>query len=121
MLNSQLALNEFKVALEKARNDEEIWAVLSREYRNFGFTQVDLHIHGRHFGAAASMEEGGVETGECWWLRVPLSGENFVMLHRPHHIANANTTMVVPFADVVRKTLREKTGLFDQGQVATAV
>ena len=120
MLNSQLALNEFKVALEKARNDEEIWAVLSREYRNFGFTQVDLHIHGRHFGATASVAEGGPATGECWWLRVPLSGADFVMLHRPHHIANANTTMVVPFADVVRKTLQDKTTMLDEG-VAAAV
>ena len=42
-------------------------------------------------------------------------------LHRPHHCYCAtNTTMVVPFADVVRKTLREKTSLFNQS-IAAAV
>ena len=106
LLNSQLALNDFEQELKSAANDEDIWTVLGQECRKFGFVRVDLHIHGRHF--SANYEEGSTE---CWHLRVPLSPTDYVLFQRPHN-CETNTTMVVPFADVVRRTLQEKTQLF---------
>jgi UDP-GlcNAc:undecaprenyl-phosphate GlcNAc-1-phosphate transferase len=116
LLNSQLALNGFEEELKSAGTDEEIWSVLETEFRNFGFVRVDLHIHGRHFSAVGPEAPA---TNDCWHLRVPLSPTDYVLFQRPHN-CDVNTTMVVPFADVVRKTLQERTLLFSRS-VSAAV
>ena len=67
-------IHRLSQSLAGARTTEDFWIAVERASRDLGFRKVSLQIAGRVFEYSPPLPSGV----ECWYVRVPLSGSNFL-------------------------------------------
>ena len=107
-LDAQLRLRVFEQELSAARSIEECWENILAISRTFDFVEVRLNIAGTVYQERLQDTNGGL----CWSLRVSLPGRAYINFARPHE-SLVFPMGVVPFIDVVRKTMSAKCLEFD--------
>ena len=99
-LNSNLALRTFDLALNEAQTREQRWAVLRDALKQFGLVEIHWFVDGKMYHDALWNSNGQ----ECWSLRIPLKGDDYLNFTR---VANADdaTLNVGALVAIFRKRL----------------
>ena len=99
-LNSSLALRTFDLSLHEAQTQEQRWAVLKDALKQFGLVEIHWFVDGKMFHDALWNSSGQ----ECWSLRIPLHGDDYLNFTR---VANADdaTLNVGALVTIFRKRL----------------
>jgi len=113
LLNSQISLHTYEERLVAAATPDECWSVIESACRDFGFHRAHLILSGRHFEYALE-----VEPIHAWQVRIPVSDHDFINLTRSFG-TGAQTNVIAPFADMLRRTLAPKLPIFARMPAAT--
>lgn len=99
-LNSSLAMRALEASLNAAQTREQRWAVLRDALKTFGLVEVRWSVEGKLYHDTRWNPHGQ----ECWSLRIPLTGGDYLNFTR---VANADDASlnVGALATVFRKTL----------------
>jgi UDP-GlcNAc:undecaprenyl-phosphate GlcNAc-1-phosphate transferase len=101
-LNAQLALKSFEADLSAAITAEDCWTIVKHASKDFGFESIRMQLAGRRFD-----EENGPSSTPSWAIRIPISKTDWINLS-PEFGLMPHTTVVAPFANVIRKVLVNK-------------
>ena len=101
-LNTNVALKVLQERLSKAATPDDCWTVIQDSAKDFGFHTVEMSLAGR----AYQYRNGGCPE-RSWVVRIPLSSVDFVELTREFDTP-AEHSVVVPYADTVRRTTEAK-------------
>ncbi len=99
-LNSSLELRTFEQFLSDAQTREQRWAVLRDALKRFGLVEVHWFVEGKTYHDALWNSNGQ----ECWGLRIPLTGGDFINFTRVANSDDASLNVGALVA-IVRKTL----------------
>jgi UDP-GlcNAc:undecaprenyl-phosphate/decaprenyl-phosphate GlcNAc-1-phosphate transferase len=101
-LHSEIALEEFRHAVESAVTPGQCWPVLERTSAVFGFASVELRLLGETFqtGAAPAVPS-------LWLVWIPLGGADYVRLRRSS-ASSFDSMAAAPFAEAVAAALSRK-------------
>lgn len=111
-LSSQVALRTFEQRLTSAPTPDECWRIIEESAKEFGFHTIDMCYAGHIY----EHRNGGVPA-RSWSVRIPISDEDFVVLTREFEARAHYSSVVVPFADTLRKTLEPKLASFSSPEV----
>lgn len=101
LLNSHLILQAFQRELGAASGIDQIWAVIQRSYRIFGFHEVELQFDDQKF--SDSSVDGGHRS---WTARIPLSHFDWLTLTR--RTDSDHPPIVAVYIEMLSSVLREK-------------
>ena len=103
-LNSSLALRTFDLSLHEAQTRDQRWAVLRDALKQFGLVEIHWFVDGKMYHDALWNSNGQ----ECWSLRIPLHGTDYLNFTR---VANADdaTLNVGALVAIFRKRLGKPT------------
>jgi UDP-GlcNAc:undecaprenyl-phosphate GlcNAc-1-phosphate transferase len=79
VLNANLCVTEFELAIQSARTVDECWGALLNTSRVLGLSAATLRVHGREY--TATLTEPAPD--ECWTLNIPMNGAGHVDLSVP--------------------------------------
>jgi len=113
-LNTNIALQTFESRLNTATTPDECWLVVQDSGKDFGFHTIDMSLAGRRYEYC----NGGVPQ-PSWTVRIPLSAADFIELTREFG-ADAQHSVVAPFADSLRKAITPKIDTFERSRGAGA-
>lgn len=105
-LSSQISLQIYEEQLIAAATPERCWEVISSACRDTGFHRVHMTLAGRSFEWQDS-----VSPMNTWDISIPISGADCVRLTRSFG-GEAQTSIIGPFADLLRRTLLPKLPVF---------
>jgi len=114
IIDSETKMLEFEKSLAAATNLEECWSHLVAGSRDFCFQGVQMCVHGKMFE-----ELSNAENKALWEMRIPLTGEQFVVFFREFE-SEASSLILSAFVSTVQRGLRSA---LDNGlkQAAAAV
>jgi UDP-GlcNAc:undecaprenyl-phosphate GlcNAc-1-phosphate transferase len=99
-LASQLALQAFEEALQRAQTLEERWRAVREASERFGFARAEMSWAGRYFE-----EDLAATNGEPRWrIEIPLKPDGYLRLERCFGAGSA-PTVLVPFAEALHRNL----------------
>jgi UDP-GlcNAc:undecaprenyl-phosphate/decaprenyl-phosphate GlcNAc-1-phosphate transferase len=99
-LNSSLEFRAFDQSLSEAQTREQRWAVLRDALKKFGLVEIQWFVEGKTYHDALWNSSGQ----ECWSLRIPLSGGDYINFTRVANLDDASINVGALVA-IVRKTL----------------
>jgi UDP-GlcNAc:undecaprenyl-phosphate GlcNAc-1-phosphate transferase len=99
-LNSSLLLRTFDHSLTEAQTHEQRWAVLRDALKKFGLVEIHWFVDGKSYHDAIWNSHGQ----ECWSLRIPLPGGDYLNFTRVANMDDA-TLNVGAVVAVFRKRL----------------
>jgi UDP-GlcNAc:undecaprenyl-phosphate GlcNAc-1-phosphate transferase len=102
LLNAELLLGTFHDELAAAATPDECWAVLQRNYSEFGFYEIRFKVGDRIYRDTTN----GHGVPRSWTLRIQLSEIDYLNLSR--EFATQAPPIVARFSDVIGQVLTAK-------------
>lgn len=101
ILHAQLCLKKLEEKLALARTCDECWAAIGETGRECGFSQLRMHLGGRHY----DMQLVNTTTDRCWTIHVPLSDSEYVNLTHQQESTKHSPIAITSIAEVLQRSL----------------
>ena len=108
VIDANVSIRQMEQAIRTARDLEACWGAVLAASRTVGFSQASLHVDGRRL--TARLGEG--DPGECWGVRIPLNGSDYISLSVPFDSSQPPATVSI-LASSVRSAFKDR---FDASQ-----
>lgn len=115
LLNSQICLRSLDSSLRLATTPEQCWAILKDTYKDFGFSQIRMHLAGNNYVEGA----GESRAADAWRVEICLSESDFVHLVRAAGM-NPKHSETGAYVDTLQKTLEDKLPFLTPAKLAPA-
>lgn len=111
IVHAQLCLKNFEGRLALARTGDECWAAIREAGRDYGFSQLHMHLGGRQYDAQLS----DATPQKCWTMHIPLSDSEYVNLTHERESTKRTMIAITSFAEIVQRSLASRIQQFQSG------
>ena len=103
MLRGHVQLERMERALKAAHSIDQCWAAVAEAARALGYSEVNARLAGELYATTVIPATAGA----YWQMRLNLSGRDYVNITQRDG-AVRNPILVIPFVELLRRTLPEK-------------
>jgi UDP-GlcNAc:undecaprenyl-phosphate GlcNAc-1-phosphate transferase len=116
LLSSQLTVRGVQDALTAASTTDECWTAIRNAAKEFGFSEVEMSLAGRHYFERVA----GNEPGHAWRADIPISEADGVIL-TAEFASEVQPATLAPFAATIRQVLAPKVEALQNEQRVVAL
>ncbi len=104
ILHTQLYMTQFEKKLAIAKTRDECWRTIREVGRDYGFTQLQMHLGGTLY--EAQLRETSPE--KCWTMRIPLSDSEYVNLTHQRESSVRTMMGITSLAEILQRSLASR-------------